>query len=89
MRRGDNNGTGSGFAWENARHRTKRAVVWALGTLLKVTGVFVILAGLLTIALSNMDGTPLHDLIWGTILTCAGLVIVYAGFNLAKKAKQI
>ena len=73
MSKDDNGGSSRSAPSEDLRHRWKRAAARGLGTLLKVGGVLAVLAGLLMIALSNMDGAPFPDLVWGTVTTCVGL----------------
>lgn len=62
--------------------------MWMLQTLLKLGGVLAILLGLLEIALSNMDGTPIPELISGTVTIGVGLVLLYFGIKIAKIAKS-
>ncbi len=63
--------------------------MWVLGALLKLGGVLAIIAGLMAIALSNMDGDPREGIIWGTLTTCIGLLMLYCGSKITKRAKRI
>jgi hypothetical protein len=67
----------------------ERAILWTLGSILKIGGILGILAGLLGIALSNMDGDPMPDIVSGGITVCVGLVMVYFGHKMATKAKSL
>jgi len=58
MSKDDNRRDNRGFTWKHLRHQGKRTVAWALGALLKLGGGLAIIAGLLTIALANIDTLP-------------------------------
>jgi hypothetical protein len=88
MSKDDNSGDSQAINWEHVRHQGKRAVAWTLGTLLKLGGVLAIIAGLMTIALANMDGDPREGVISGTVITFVGLLMVYFGIKISKKAKR-
>jgi ascorbate-specific PTS system EIIC-type component UlaA len=71
------------------RHKGKRAIARVIGVLLKLGGVLAIIAGLMTIALANMDMDPRESIIEGTLTTCVGLLMVYFGSKIAKRAKRM
>ena len=88
MSKDDNSSNSPESAWEYMRHQGKRTLALALGTLLKVGGVLATIAGLLTIALANMDVDPRESIVEGTVITCIGLLMVYFGYKIAKRAKR-
>lgn len=88
MNNDDNRNNSENSTSENAFGQGMRVLAWVIGTLLKVAGILAILGGLLQIALSNMDGNPWPDLFWGTVTTIVGLVMLYAGFKIAKRARR-
>jgi hypothetical protein len=70
------------------RHRGRRDVLRIIGALLKAGGILVTICGLLTFALANMDVHPISSMFWGVLMTCLGLLMLFAGHNVAKQANR-
>ena len=89
MSKDNNSSNGQGFSWKPLYHRGKRAGGRALGALLKLLGVLAVIAGLLTIALANMDINPRESIVWGMVYLCIGLLMIHFGNKIVKKTKRV